>query len=342
MRRTAHGSRPTRVAEETFLASKLDWDDREADEHADWLSLYRTLLRIRRDEIVPRLDGIEGYAGHYEIIADRALKVWWTLSDGSVLTMLANLTPEPLDGVNAWDQRPSSLAGGDRHRLGPRALECRGQHRGCQGPGFMSDGPRPVPRATYRLQLSKDFTFRDVEAIAGYLGELGVSHAYLSPILEARPGSTHGYDTVDHTRINPELGTLDDFRRMAGTLRAAGALDHPRHRPQPHGRRRRPQCALARCPRVGTRKPLCRVVRHQLGALRADAQRQGAGSFPRQRLRGSVARRQAGAALRRSRGRLRRLGGGRPQAPGLSLRLRSNSRGRRRGARSSRRAVLPG
>ena len=86
----------------------------------------------------------------------------------------------------------------------------------------MSDGLRPVPRATYRLQLSKDFTFRDVEAIAGYLGELGVSHAYLSPILEARPGSTHGYDTVDHTRINPELGTLDDFRRMAGTLRAAG------------------------------------------------------------------------------------------------------------------------
>lgn len=86
----------------------------------------------------------------------------------------------------------------------------------------MSEGPRPVPRATYRLQLSKDFTFRDVEGVAGYLGALGVSHAYLSPILEARPGSTHGYDTVDHTRINPELGTLEDFRRMAQTLRASG------------------------------------------------------------------------------------------------------------------------
>lgn len=81
---------------------------------------------------------------------------------------------------------------------------------------------RPVPRATYRLQLSKDFTFRDVEALAGYLGALGISHAYLSPILEARPGSTHGYDTVDHTRLNPELGTLDEFRRMARTLWAAG------------------------------------------------------------------------------------------------------------------------
>jgi maltooligosyltrehalose trehalohydrolase len=95
---------PDPMAEETFLASKLNWDDREADPHADGLALYRTLLRIRREEILPRLDGIEGYVGHYEIIAGRALKVWWTLSDGSVLSMLANLTPEPLDGVNAWDQ----------------------------------------------------------------------------------------------------------------------------------------------------------------------------------------------------------------------------------------------
>jgi 1,4-alpha-glucan branching enzyme len=95
---------PDPMATESFLASKLNWDDREADPHSDWLALYRTLLRIRREEIVPRLSGMEGYAGHYEIIAGRALKVWWTLSDGSVLSMLANLTPEPLDGVNAWDQ----------------------------------------------------------------------------------------------------------------------------------------------------------------------------------------------------------------------------------------------
>lgn len=81
---------------------------------------------------------------------------------------------------------------------------------------------RPIPRATYRLQLNKDFTFRDVEAIALYLGQLGISHAYLSPILEARPGSTHGYDTVNHRRLNPELGTLDEFRQMAAALRTAG------------------------------------------------------------------------------------------------------------------------
>jgi (1->4)-alpha-D-glucan 1-alpha-D-glucosylmutase len=80
----------------------------------------------------------------------------------------------------------------------------------------------PVPRASYRLQLNKDFTFADVERIAPYLGRLGVSHAYLSPILKARAGSTHGYDTVDHTQINPELGTMEDFRSMAKRLRDEG------------------------------------------------------------------------------------------------------------------------
>jgi (1->4)-alpha-D-glucan 1-alpha-D-glucosylmutase len=80
----------------------------------------------------------------------------------------------------------------------------------------------PIPRATYRLQLNKAFTFADVEALAPYLGALGISHAYLSPILKARPGSMHGYDVVDPTQINPELGTIEDFRRMASALRGHG------------------------------------------------------------------------------------------------------------------------
>lgn len=75
------------------------------------------------------------------------------------------------------------------------------------------------PRATYRPQLNSDFTFADAQALAPYLNALGVSHAYLSPILKARPGSTHGYDTVDHQQINPELGSLDDFRALAAALR---------------------------------------------------------------------------------------------------------------------------
>lgn len=77
-------------------------------------------------------------------------------------------------------------------------------------------------RATYRLQLNKDFTFSHARDLVPYLADLGISHAYLSPILKAQPGSTHGYDTVDHTQINPELGTLEDFRALHQTLAAAG------------------------------------------------------------------------------------------------------------------------
>lgn len=93
---------PDPIAQETFLASKLGWDDLGQEKHADVLSLYTKLIDIRRTEIVPRLADMDGYAGHYEIIADRAVKVWWTLAEGSLLTMVANLSAEPLDGLNAW------------------------------------------------------------------------------------------------------------------------------------------------------------------------------------------------------------------------------------------------
>jgi (1->4)-alpha-D-glucan 1-alpha-D-glucosylmutase len=79
-----------------------------------------------------------------------------------------------------------------------------------------------IPRATYRLQFHKDFTFEDAARRAEYFEKLGISHIYASPILTARVGSTHGYDVVDHSQINPELGGEDGFRDMAATLRAHG------------------------------------------------------------------------------------------------------------------------
>jgi (1->4)-alpha-D-glucan 1-alpha-D-glucosylmutase len=79
-----------------------------------------------------------------------------------------------------------------------------------------------IPRATYRLQLHKNFTFADAARQAGYLQALGISHVYTSPILTARAGSLHGYDVVDHRQINPELGGEDGFRDMAAALRAHG------------------------------------------------------------------------------------------------------------------------
>jgi (1->4)-alpha-D-glucan 1-alpha-D-glucosylmutase len=77
-----------------------------------------------------------------------------------------------------------------------------------------------IPRATYRLQLHKDFGFDAVTQCVPYLASLGVSHAYLSPYLKARPGSTHGYDIVDHGQINPELGDEAAFGRMNAALQS--------------------------------------------------------------------------------------------------------------------------
>ncbi len=79
-----------------------------------------------------------------------------------------------------------------------------------------------VPRATYRLQLHKGFTFDDAAAVVPYLAALGISHLYASPITQARPGSLHGYDIVDHSRINTELGGEEGFFRLSDTLKAHG------------------------------------------------------------------------------------------------------------------------
>jgi (1->4)-alpha-D-glucan 1-alpha-D-glucosylmutase len=82
--------------------------------------------------------------------------------------------------------------------------------------------PIPIPRATYRLQFHKGFGFADATALAPYLAKLGISHVYASPYLKARPGSTHGYDIVDHRQLNPELGSETAFRDMAAAFRENG------------------------------------------------------------------------------------------------------------------------
>jgi (1->4)-alpha-D-glucan 1-alpha-D-glucosylmutase len=81
---------------------------------------------------------------------------------------------------------------------------------------------RPIPRATYRLQFTKDFGFEQAAELAPYLSRLGVSHVYASPYLRAQPGSTHGYDVVDHLKLNPDLGTPEAFGRMAATFTSHG------------------------------------------------------------------------------------------------------------------------
>src|SRR6202166_3617608 len=79
--------------------------------------------------------------------------------------------------------------------------------------------PPTIPIATYRLQLTADFDFDVAAAVVPYLKALGISHLYASPFMKARKGSTHGYDIVDHTTLNPELGGEDGFERLSRALK---------------------------------------------------------------------------------------------------------------------------
>ncbi|WP_328968011.1 malto-oligosyltrehalose synthase [Streptomyces sp. NBC_00239] len=83
-------------------------------------------------------------------------------------------------------------------------------------------GPSDPPTATYRLQLQPGFPFAAAARAVPYLASLGISHLHLSPVLEAVPGSSHGYDVVDHTRVREELGGEAGLRALARTARAHG------------------------------------------------------------------------------------------------------------------------
>src|SRR5258708_18227445 len=72
--------------------------------------------------------------------------------------------------------------------------------------------------ATYRLQFNKDFNFRDASELLDYVCGLGVTHIYTSPILRSRHGSSHGYDVIDPSHLNPELGTEADFQAFPEEL----------------------------------------------------------------------------------------------------------------------------
>ncbi len=79
-----------------------------------------------------------------------------------------------------------------------------------------------IPVSTYRLQFNQNFSFSKASRLLDYFQQLGVSDIYSSPILAARQGSTHGYDVVDHSKVNAELGTEDEFVELAHALRARG------------------------------------------------------------------------------------------------------------------------
>ncbi len=81
---------------------------------------------------------------------------------------------------------------------------------------------RKIPTSTYRLQLHAGFTFDDAVRVAGYLKKLGISHVYCSPWLQAAPGSMHGYNVVDHQKVNQELGGEEGLARFSAHLGELG------------------------------------------------------------------------------------------------------------------------
>ena len=89
-------------------------------------------------------------------------------------------------------------------------------------PASAAPPPARAPSATYRLQLQPDFPFGAAAASVPYLASLGVSHLHLSPVLEAVPGSQHGYDVVDHARVRDELGGEEGLRALSRTAREHG------------------------------------------------------------------------------------------------------------------------
>jgi (1->4)-alpha-D-glucan 1-alpha-D-glucosylmutase len=81
---------------------------------------------------------------------------------------------------------------------------------------------RRLPQATYRVQFNRSFTFRDAAELVPYLAELGISDCYASPFVKASAGSAHGYDIVDHSVLNPEIGNDADFDRFTAELQRRG------------------------------------------------------------------------------------------------------------------------
>ena len=87
----------------------------------------------------------------------------------------------------------------------------------------METWPQPrIPISTYRLQFNRSFTFSNARQVIPYLHTLGISDCYASPYLKATPGSTHGYDVVDPTQLNPEVGSEGEYQQMVEELHRFG------------------------------------------------------------------------------------------------------------------------
>ena len=123
---------------------------------------------------------------------------------------------------------------------------------------------RHVPDATYRLQFNAGFTFPAARELVGYFRDLGISDVYASPILQARPGSMHGYDICDHSHVSDELGGEAALLELAQALDAEEHGAFARRRAEPHGRGQRLERMVGGRARTRRELAILRLFRHRL------------------------------------------------------------------------------
>jgi (1->4)-alpha-D-glucan 1-alpha-D-glucosylmutase len=185
----------------------------------------RLLRALERAGLLPRdIEGGLAEAVHAYVGATPARVMMVQLEDLLGVAEQANLPGTTEEHPNWRRKLPLELERiGDHPRAAALAARLA-QLRPHPQPQHAAPAPveARVPRATYRLQLNAGFTFTDATGLVPYLAKLGVSHVYCSPILRARPGSTHGYDVVAHDQINPELGSPAEFDRLVAALHAQG------------------------------------------------------------------------------------------------------------------------
>ena len=168
-----------------------------------------------------------------------------------------------------WRRRLSNGSGDLRRRGATRqARRCSWRRKAAARAPNAGALAAPPPRATYRLQFHKDFTFDDAVGDRAVSGASSASATSTPRRSQARPGSTHGYDIVDHAAINPELGGEDGFRRLSEALQAHGlglVLDIvPNHM----GVGGADNALVALGARMGRAVAVCEGLRHRLGAAR--------------------------------------------------------------------------
>jgi len=204
--------------------------DRQELSHKFSRMLARAADRLQ--EQPESLEALEVLAGGLRLLPELGLEPTLWKPQNVFFDLAGTLFPTQLDRAAAGSDSAREWIDtffevGDRLGINTDALRERRRMSESERPtvlGVLRDllRDRDTPISTYRLQLRREFPFSAAEEIVPYLADLGISHVYASPILQARPGSPHGYDVCDHDRINPELGGEEGLERLASTLRRHG------------------------------------------------------------------------------------------------------------------------